>query len=998
MSQIFEIIENTGIQFIEIDISLDDEVKSDKSFAEEITHDENGKVQSGSLLFPFKWGEQYVDFDSINAEAIDHKGNVIEEEIKEEFVRYIDQKNIYKVRGQEPLDIYCGHWIPIPYYRERNDELMPFHPGPQNWCRMWVDKVVSEAPTQKQTTHKIVLAFDTHTTKNNTGTYLAPNSGDATTSGNVRFKCVIKERFFQEFYTREEIDTWLGNIYDITLNKHKQNFRHFTSYFALLDILNQAGGFPEIALLKEDKKIETSLVLDIGNSRTCGLVVETTSPQHNTVFDFTNVKRLQIRDLSIPYKVYEEPFDMQVAFAEQKFGNEAVNYFHGLFQWPGLLRIGKEAVRLTSIFESEDSQATLSSPKRYLWDTEPANIPWIKVDNEGARGYTSSKGHKKAALYGIASHVQNDGSILKSDSQPGATQSTYSKASLMTFALVEIIFQAVAQINNYHFRKDMGNSSFKRVLKNIVFSCPTAMTIREQQSLRQTVEDAISLCKKYLDGYQLLHENMTVYPQQQLATPGEETPKYWRFDEATCSQITYLYSELTDKFLGKHELFFKYKGKKRQGMPTDRASITIASIDIGGGTTDLMICNYYTDENAEIPVLKPTPIFWEGFNIAGDEIIKRIIEYVIIPSIEKYIKAQGGVQVNGTLNYLFGGNQGKQTAAHRIYRRQFANQIAVYCAYYAVDFVSQNTLPVITKTIEAVFEKYPKPKNNLIPYLEQVIGEKCKVDDFCFLDIEIVFDAQLINHATTDVMKPVSDQLIQLIALFDCDVLLLSGRPSNLKAVRELFEKSLVLSPDKIVNFGDYKFGDWYPFANFGQVKDPKTTVSVGALIAYLNAINKLDTLRIDLSKLSEIQSTADYLGVLDSNYSKIKPEKIIFHKGSFEGTFQFFGVPVPIGMRQLPTENWIATPIYVFRFKNDRSKEDLARQQVEYPFTVTISRDEHNKEKLSIDDLEITDKHGEEIDSSHFVFFFKTLPELEYWKDSGEFLLKKFSDEESIT
>ncbi|HAP62194.1 MAG TPA: hypothetical protein DCR93_22745 [Cytophagales bacterium] len=579
---------------------------------------------------------------------------------------------------------------------------------------------------------------------------------------------------------------------------------------------------------------------------------------------------------------------------------------------------------------------------------------------------------------------------------PGATQSTYAKGSLMTFALVEIIFQAVSQINHHQFRKDLGNSSFKRVLKNIVVSCPTAMTIREQQSLKQAVEDAITLCNKYLEGYQLLHPYITVYPQEAAASLDEEVPKYWRFDEATCSQITYLYSELTDKFLGKHDLFFKYKGKKRANTSTEKESITIASVDIGGGTTDLMICNYYTDENAEIPVLKPTPVFWEGFNIAGDDIIKRIIEYVVLPGIEKYIKSQGGVHVNETLNYLFGANQGNQTAAHRIHRRQFANQVAIYCAYYAVDFVSQQGPAGTTKTIGSVFQHHPKPKNNLIPYLEKVIRERCKVADFSFLDIEVTYDVQLINHAITDVMKPVTEQLVQLIALFDCDVLLLSGRPSNLKAVRELFEKSLVLSPDKIVNFGDYKFGDWYPFATFGQVKDPKTTVSVGALIAYLNAINKLDILRIDLKNLSNIQSTADYLGVLDNNYSKIKSDKIIFKKGSYEGTFKFHGVPVPIGMRQLPTDNWIATPIYVFRFKNDLSKEELANEEFEYPFTVTISRDEDNKERLSIEDIEVTDKNGEDIDNKHFAFFFKTLPELEYWKDSGEFLLKKFIDEDS--
>ncbi len=992
-----ELIENTGIQFVEIQISIGEDINSDKRFAEVVEYDENQNEKELDLLFPYKLGDKFVDYDSINAEAIDHKGEVIEKEIKESFLNYIPEEDIYKIRGHEPLDIYRGHWIPLPYFRVRNDELEPFHPGPKDWCRLWFDEVDEQTRRVEGCTHKIVLAFDTKTSNQNQSNYLIPNDTDATSSGNVRFKCVIKERFFRSFYSRDSVWDWLENIYTIyakkITRKHKNHLRHFSSYFALLDILNQCKSFPEIALIKGENTIETGLVLDIGNSRTCGLIVETTSPHINSNFDFTSAKRIQIRDLSVPYKVYDEPFEMQVAFAEEKFGNEAANQFENVFQWPSLLRIGKEAIRLTSIFESEDSQATLSSPKRYLWDKLPSQIPWIKVDKEGQLGYNPNKNLKKNALYGIATHINNDGTLLKEGQFTAATKSNYSKSSLMTFALVELIFQTISQLNNHRFRRDLGNSSYKRVLKHIVVSCPTAMTKREQQSLKKAVENAIELVKRYFNN-EIIHQNISVYPLDPKSNFDDENPKYWKFDEATCSQITYLYNELVEKYLGKHKLFFKHKGKIRDNVNKNNESLTIASIDIGGGTTDFMVCNYHADHEFETPIIKPIPVFWEGFNIAGGDIIKQVVEVIVFPSIERYVKDKGGTNVEETLKFLFGNNQGYQTASHRIYRRHFANQIAQYCAQYALELVThKSTSKGVRKTIGEIFENHPKPKNNLIPYIENKIKQKCGVDEFNFLDIALDFDIDTINHAVIIVMESVIEKLIQLIAIFDCDIVLLSGRPSNLKVIREMFEKSLVLSPDKIVNFGDYKFGDWYPFASFGEVKDPKTTVSVGALIAFLNSINKLDSLRIDLKNLANIQSTADFIGVMNPKYPKIDLDKIIFDHNSYEGNFQFYGLSIPIGMRQLPKEEWIATPLYVFDFKSDSSKEFIAEKNYEFPFTITINRDESNLEELSINDIEIIDKNGEDLDNNHFTLFFKTLPEFEYWQDSGEFMLKDFID-----
>lgn len=991
-----ELIANSGIQYLEIPILLDEKehLSHSKAFADVVVEEDGNDI--GSLLFPYFWEERgiYIDAEALNIEAIDEYGDVKPEAIKPDFIYEVGEESIYKVRGREAIDLYSGHWIPIPYLREKNSRMNPFHEGPDNWARMWIGEAEMEIKAKGEFTHVLVLAFDTKTVAEIGSKYIQPIHSDASGSGSETYKCAIKERHFHNFYTDEIFSNWIEKIYQNVSHYRPGQFRPIANYFVLLEMLEKVGAFPQVSLLTGEEIIDTSLVLDVGNSRTCGLVVETANPLVNKPFDFTAARKLAIRDLSMPHKIYEDPFEMQIAFAQERFGNEMASLVDGnVFNWPSLVRVGPEAVRLASVFESEDSQATLSSPKRYLWDKQQVAIPWTKINKDGELGYTRSE-LKEPALFGIAAHLSAEGMVLKDGEKTGqseALDSRYSRYSTMTFALFEIICQAISQINSYAFRKYQGHSSYKRRLKNVVVTCPTAMTINEQRSFREALKDAILLAQKYYDSNTVAID-VNVYPADENLLMDEDERKSWKYDEATCSQIAYLYGELVDKFKGSHQLFFEYKGKKRfVSEITSADSITVASVDIGGGTTDLMICNYGFDDHSEIPYLNPTPLFWEGFNLAGDDIVKRIIEFNILPEIAENISELGGSRIDETMNLLFGTNVGEQTATDRIYRKQFGNQIATYCAYAALNLVLENSNTVVTRSLREILRDYALPKNNLIPHLEKMIAKNCQLENVSFLDFTIKINTAHVNYTISDVVNPVVDKLTQLIGIFDCDVLLLSGKSSNLPVVRELFVKSLVISPDKIVNFGAYRFGKWYPFANpLGDVDDPKTTVAVGALICFLSSINKLSDFRINVEPLGKITSTADYIGVINDKKPVILTDKLIFQKDEYQGEFKFYGAPIQIGMRQLPVDNWIATPLFIFDFSSDIYREKIANEPYEFPFTITLNRSQEDQEELTIEDMEVVDRHGEEVPAKeYFKLSFMTLFDQEgYWRDTGAFLL----------
>ena len=78
---------------------------------------------------------------------------------------------------------------------------------------------------------------------------------------------------------------------------------------------------------------------------------------------------------------------------------------------------------------------------------------------------------------------------------------------------------------------------------------------------------------------------------------------------------------------------------------------------------DLMISSYsYTNENAVVEIT-PVPLFWETFNLAGDDLLKELIQQIIIEGnkekgsgiIESHLKNHlNDERYRGKLNSFFG--------------------------------------------------------------------------------------------------------------------------------------------------------------------------------------------------------------------------------------------------------------------------------------------------------------------------------------------------------
>jgi len=298
---------------------------------------------------------------------------------------------------------------------------------------------------------------------------------------------------------------------------------------------------------------------------------------------------------------------------------------------------------------------------------------------------------------------------------------------------------------------------------------------------------------------------------------------------------------------------------------------------------------------------------------------------------------------------------------------------------------------VETITLEDIFKRYPRPESGLLEFVDQTISQRTGITDFSLCELELTLNPLQINHGIRDIMQEVLDQLCHLIAHFDCDIVLLSGRPSRLPVISDMLSATLTFSPDKIIRLGDYRFGHWYPFADpNGYVSDPKSTVCVGALIGYLNNNERLPGLRFNLERLDRIQTTAKYLGVMSAGIPRIAGVNVLVSPEVKEGVFNFYGEQLIIGMRQLDSEDWIASPLYVFDFKDDDKKEALSRQGHHYPFQVKVTRFAGKGEFLSEEELIITDRDGVPIDTGYFDFSLRTtMNQQAHWRDSGSFIVQ---------
>jgi hypothetical protein len=323
------------------------------------------------------------------------------------------------------------------------------------------------------------------------------------------------------------------------------------------------------------------------------------------------------------------------------------------------------------------------------------------------------------------------------------------------------------------------------------------------------------------------------------------------------------------------------------------------NLDIGGGTTDLAIIEYTNLARDQVR-LRPNLLFRDGYPIAGDMVVKRIVERVLIPAwFEASLPGQNPVlaQARNDLQTLF--RQPRNAHINNI------GGVAATASKRLARIIRLLFIPLANLLLKGLCdqpatEPAQQPRRlrsqadsrrslNIHECIEaQIISAQMLADlnqlctcvichyfpqggwsmeDKAFSPTAVLnCDLQAVEQSINEVFAPLFNGLSGLVARHNCDLLIVSGKPSELTRVHELIRRSFPLLPQRIIRVKDYPAGNWYPseFAtvNEGRITDAKTCTVVGAALYQDFRYNHTTGFSIILDNPEQYQRNA-YWGVI---------------------------------------------------------------------------------------------------------------------------------------
>ena len=947
------LIPNTGIQFLDFALKEETVSRLSRQFWSEVHAD--------------RTDDQGHPMVTLHPLEEDENGNLQYFTEAHPKGAFAPEDECFAVRAPQALQAFGGEWLPLPCLREKQrgpDGKPLFDSGPTNWARVRVTQL-PEADDEGYT-HRIVLAFDTLLLERRSdGPYAAPEPNDAVED--VEFCMVSEPDANKSFLALDWIQGWLRDSYLEGLSKKRgrvvtgddlQYAGEYWAYFImLLEAISAGCKIPRIRFTDtitksiQTEPIEVDLVIDVGNSRTCGIFIEQSKLLGPV--DISQAYRLELRDLSRPEHVYSEPFESKVEFGTVSFGRREHSRRAGrprrdAFWWPSPVRIGPEAAWLGSLSDGTEGVSGLSSPKRYLWDEAARPQPWTNN-----RGLLPADRPVPAVSGPMTAKLTEEGDLV-SPKRPNAVVGMvprYSRSSIYTLMLAELLIHAVGQINSVAVRERRANADLPRRLRSFILTLPSATPLAEQKILRRRAEWAVELVWQTM-GWSA---DDPIHPLPRLKMD---------WDEATCTHLVFLYNEINQKFRRNPHDFFQLLGRNQRS--SEGPSLRIASMDIGGGTTDLMIIQHEIAPGQQQTV-HPRQMFREGFRQAGDDIVKAVIEDCVLPRLAQKLDEAGVAKPQAMLSEIFGGDREGIGQQERALRTLTTNQIllpaalGLLAAYEQAD-TRRLTTPELLKLRELIPEdRQPSPA--VVAHFDKAV-RAAGGGEFDLLECDLLMDAAKMGGAILAVMRGMVEDLCDVIRAYDCDILLLTGRPSRFPMVRDLILSNVPIAADRVIPMDGYEVGHWYPFRSIDfRINDPKTTAAVGAMLCQIcEGIAPGFVMRASEIKM---KSTARYIGAMEINDQILDRncllENVDLESGANLVEFELpMEAPVFIGFRQLPLERWKTTPLYYLYFTRPERVPNLKT-----PLTVKMERAEPRNEfdEVVMEDfkiVEVTDRENQ--------------------------------------
>lgn len=685
-----------------------------------------------------------------------------------------------------------------------------------------------------------------------------------------------------------------------------------------------------------------------------------------------------------------------------------------LFDDLSMVRMGREADDVTQVMKAEgDVRTGMSSPKRYLWADDSSWLEganWHMAD-PADRCATGSYASTLAGPFLRFLH-EDDRDFLLAEGGPRPSEFAseaplkprHAPRVLMTAALYELLCQAYSYVNSTAYRNASGEAGRAREIRTLSLSYPSGMIQEERRRFAAQAQKAITAF------------NMTLGKSQRMMPELN-----MNIDEASAVHLTYIWSEL--RMLGQDPRLWFAALKQDRGQPAKppeepaaevaapaarrRAArmgvrrpggpigapgrrgavepeefdssneIRIACIDIGGGTTDLMIARYNFESRID-DYVRGQVLHQDGIVLGGDQLVKRLLETIIVPRFAEALGLE-----DEDVQLLFG-PEVPRNREFRAQRVQWINRMFVPLAQAYLDNAGDEVTdepishtdpevvdPAVLESLEGVFNRLRGPGYY---NAEQ--------------ELELYFNKAEFEGVVHDVFDELLYDFCQRICEHQADVVLLAGLPSKLTYIQQLVGMYVPLAPSRIVPMHNHYAGNWYPYQdskghNPGVIVDPKSPVVVGAAIEFLARHGLLPQFKFE--RREKAVENSYYWGVMTDATSGIRTERVLFHPADEQARediteFSTSSQRVIIGRKMSADEDAQATPVYLLKMEpGDRiGPTEVA---VKIKRKRATSEDE---ETLEVDAVTGT-VAGEEAVLGHNVHFaWRTLADERYYLDTG--------------
>lgn len=950
------LLPNTGVQYIPLGVFTESEFRGDTAF--QVRTMVSAEIQPVAPPAPPKEDEDDEEFGRFGRpNEATHVGEDGEPVV---------------ARPQVALRCALGRdgWLPIPFSE------------PDVLCGMvWVQR--------RAAGYEVILAFDTTVTPTGEGGTLSVNHV------NQVFRINPVERTFWGHdavagYVRDRQRELAAAGVESTETPGRLQ-AHLAGFYDFLAQLQADGEIPVLRLQAVTQPtVNVSLIVDLGNSRTCCVIMEP------GVGGQPRFHRLKLRDPQRPSEYDDGPAQTRLAFVPPGrgvLGNEVWT-----FSDLSITRFGKTASDLLVASNKDVGARGMSSPKRYMWDSDQRPWTWQMASEDPNGEGSHIRGPLLRRLHPRKPFTDPD---QPQDEQPEDPR--YPRKAGAMFALIEILEQAYRQVNSVDHRgeqrKRHGHDR-RRIIKDVVAMYPGGMHSREVQEFRLAIERASQLWAEFRSDPEAFFEGrpipnadtlsvvtLPLEPRGDHDNPLVPKPNVLQVcDEGLAIQICYLFALTKDRFLDRTDQLVEMMGRVRGGKP----SLRIASIDVGGGTTDLAIADYEPEPEVVVSTFEMTRRFHDGFSAGGDDVARAFLENLVFPAVCEQMgisERHWNLLFHSNIEALGQGNLEGVDEDWADVRQSLVPMVWLPLVHGCLQRLEHEQ--PLDETIEELLLEVRKGKIKRLDEALRPFATEGRVTSI--KEVRLSVDQRDLQRIVRRSLGRCLEQYCDLVGQFHCDVLVLGGRTSALPAVRELIHEFLPVAPGAVVFLHEQRFGEWFPFEENGRVGDSKSCCVVGAALRFLAMRNSAGFVLRDVTPEGVVPSV---LGVLNTQRKELRDDNLFPESARKSTEIPFPGGRLLIGAKRINHRWALARPTYRLMWDPYIEGRLMLGHTENRPVHVTLERDEHEDDIVRVEKvrglLEYTDEMGqvvEETDNPHIVTFkLQTLLESDYWLDSGRF------------